>query len=187
MKIGEIEVGAEVGLVSEKPRYDSLPRQARVVEIVTVPETTWVSNGFTHQRGSRNVRKVRVELLGQPTEEYSRYRYTNAVHAEAGGTTLVVSAKQVIGPWSTLKEDVEKRVSIKDAEAERQAAVEARVSALLPKRLHDTWGYAKATGHYASKNKVELLTELRIHEGAAIDILLDLAEKGMKMKKGANK
>lgn len=178
MKIGDVNVGEEYGVVAKKHRYDSLPRQARVVEVVVEPEEVWVGHGFTSSRALRNVRRVKVELLGQPTEQKtSGWHYDNAVHALKEGSKVVVEAKQLVGPWRTLRKGVAHKIELKNAEAEREQQVVGRVEALLPRKLRGKWGRVRITGRLDSKNKPVVLVTVSLDDDAA-DHLLTLAEAG---------
>lgn len=144
MKIAEITVGTEYGALDEvKKRYNAVdPRQVKVLEIVTVEVPNW--NSYTHELGTRKVKRVKVEVLNGPDKADVSYRH-GPIKRAARGDTLVIDARQIVGPWKALNKDILNRVAMAERKEARKASVENRLKALGFKCDYDEAHYTNSS------------------------------------------
>jgi len=168
VKIAEVKVGQTVGVIKgRRPDYRELPREAEVVGIVTKEERQW--SQFTSEQKVKKVRYVKVRFTTEPLEEASRYR-TN-LHTYVKGLEAEIEPQQIVGLWSALKGDVQKRIDAIRAKEAGQAALEARVEALIGKKKADDYASCRFEGR-ASSNEVTFY-------GPGLEAILKLAESSV--------
>jgi hypothetical protein len=171
MNIGDVEVGVEYGAIdAPTKRYSGkLPRQVRCTAVETAEKEVWLGGGFTQHRGTRKQRMVRVVFLDDAQGQPSYYH--NDIETAVKGSEKLLEARYLVGKWSELRRDVHARVAAKQAEDSAKTAMEARINALLPKKLKGSWLSIDASGGTKTRVTARL-------EGDILDTILALAEKG---------
>lgn len=177
MKIADIRAGEQYGAVDD-PRYTSrLPRQVEVVEIVVVPQTVW-GRGYSSSRSTRNVRQCSVKFLDDAQIPGSTGWRRDNIAAAKKGSTLTIEPKQIVEKWSKLAPDIQLRIARQQREDTETAELEARLNALLPKKLKNT---ARTSIHVRNDSRKRgefiVLREARLEE-ETLETILALAEKG---------
>jgi hypothetical protein len=131
MKLGDLQVDKNYGAVDEPTngRFGILPRQVRLVKIVTVPEERW-GPSYTGERKMVNVRKCEVEFLDEQQEQPGSYDFRNPIRKAKKGATLIVEARQLVGAWKDLAPDVHQRVRAEQKKRDTQADLERRFKAV---------------------------------------------------------
>jgi len=169
VKIGEVEVGKEYGaLDSPKRGYSRVdPRQVKVLNIVTVEESTY--SNYTGARGKKNVRRVEVEVLNGPETKKEGWRW-DAIERAAKGDVLVIEARQLVGPWKALNKDILERIAREEAATARKEDLERRLKALGFKLEWDSVQVTVSTSYGNREGEIEFKGK------KAIDQLLNMLE-----------
>lgn len=162
MKISEVEVGVEYGVVEYSDvRYtNSTPRHCKVVGIVTEEQKTF--GAWTDTAKTRKVRKVKVKVLDSPLGAYSSWR--TSIRSAKKNSTAIVDAKQLVGLWKDLRGDILARAKENQAKIELEKTVTKRVRAL---KLRNADVYCRGSKR----------VELRVEDNELYK-LLALAEMG---------
>lgn len=125
MKIGDIKVGTEYGVVESKSRYGrSAPRRVEVLAVEEVEERTW--NKYSGAAGTRKVRKLRVKFLDEPTSSWTWY----PIYAAAKDSERVVEARLLVATWAELSPGIKARIEAEQELADAKAAIKQRLSAV---------------------------------------------------------
>lgn len=168
MKINDIADGEEYGAVERPTSRNQTPRQVKVLGIEVVQERVY-GNGWTRSEdvSYRNVRKLKVKFLDSPTKHASSW---DKILAAKKGATLVIEARQIVGPWSDLADDVRQKA---DAEA-RIATTEAEYKRRLRK-------LGLNTDYFAIEAMANGEVQIRMYGYSKfqVDKLLGYAEAGM--------
>lgn len=167
MILKDIKVGEEYGALdnpaSRRSRYgkSDLPRQVKVLGIVTVPVRQWDS--WTRTNKSVNKQRIKVKLLGPPQDGYTRYDIANGKQ----NRILVIESRQVVVLWSEIAGEVAAKIAAKNEKDLNLAKNEKRVRALIGR-----------TGEFRINADTD---DLRFF-GNAVEKILALAEKGKAAK-----
>jgi hypothetical protein len=129
MKISEIEVGVEYAAIEQgrSANHDS-PRQCKVLEIVAEEEPVY--GQWTGTARTRKKRKVKVKFLDKPTVDTSFSSYRYRISAAKKGTTQVIEAKEIVGKWADLKDDILARIEAGKRTEELETSLELRLRKL---------------------------------------------------------
>lgn len=167
MKLAEIKVGGILGAV-DNPRsnYRRTPRQVEVVEIVIEEERTF--SNYTSTPGVRKVKRIKIKVLDGSTERSHGY----SVAGSKKGDVLIVHPRQLVAQWSELAPNIRAKAEAEQKIADAEAALVARVTAILGKRHANEWGYWHVT---TSGGRIEL----ELDDAKVIDKLLAFAEVGV--------
>lgn len=175
MKIGDVKVGDLLALDCSERYSKNLPRPVEVVEIVTVEESYWPRHDrwLTGGKQTRKVRRVKVKFTDEPTGESNRWaRYDFS--AEKKDAEKVVEARFLLGPWASLRGDVQKTLNERKAAADLKSATEARLEYLFGKKIDKLSSYV-SVNTWGGKSRAEVR-----FEGTELDTVLTLAERGKK-------
>lgn len=174
MKISEIKVGEEYAVSDDPKRSRDLPRQVKVLEIITETEEYWGGGQWAAERKTRNVRRVKVEVLDDNHVPVNRWSYGGQkVKTAKQGDTIVLEARLFIASWASLRKDVLARIAARELKATTKMAYEERIAALLGvKSLEQAMSYVTV-----DVRRGILLVEARLSD-EELNTILDLAEKG---------
>jgi hypothetical protein len=164
MKIGDVKVGEIYGVVDRPSttRFTPDPREAKVLEIVTVEAAMW--NRYTRERGVKKTRQVKVELLTDPASS-NGWRLDGL----GKGATPTIEARQIVALWKDLAPDLLKKIEQQQASAAARDAMQARVDAILGP--DEEWVTANVFA-----GKVQADCRFR---GEGLERIVALAEKGL--------
>lgn len=173
MKIGDIKIGTTYAATDGKRRSYSgdLPRRVEALEIITEPVSYWSGGGYSNERGTKNVRKVKVRCLDEPRYRDS-YRHERVMTAPEG-TEITLEARFLAAPWSDVRAEVKAKISEDQAKANAKAVTLGRIHALLPKRLRDDHFYVEANKYHGRAVETEARLGARV-----LEEILRLAEIG---------
>ena len=130
MKIGEIEVGKEYGVLDNPRRsaWRKLPRRVKVLEIVTVPVEQWSSGTWSAERKTVQQRQVKVTFLDEQQDGSS---WGDKIEKAVCGTSVVLPTKHFVAPWEKIRKDVQARVEKQQIQAKTKADIEGRLMAIV--------------------------------------------------------
>jgi hypothetical protein len=168
MKIGDVKIGEEYGALDSprggRYRGQGDPRQVRVLEVVTEEEKVY--SGYSTSSTTRNVRRLRVEVLnGGPAGDSWRY---DKITKAGKGDTIVIEARNLVGLWKDIHPAITQRVADEQARLEVEQALTARIKAVLG--IKPSWGVWHVKVRSGSM-------EAEFND-RALDKLLTLAEAG---------
>lgn len=171
MKIGEVEIGKEYG-ASDEPsrRYGADPRQVRVLEVVVEEERVY--SGFTSGIHTKNVRRLKVEVLDAgPTSKRSHVFAREKIKSADKGSTLIIEARHLVGLWKDINPGIVKRRNEEQARLEAEHALIERIISIVGGKSEYDRFHTDVRGPHPSTFAVTF-------KGAALTKILTLAEKG---------
>lgn len=104
VKVGELYVALDSPTSSRRGRMifsSGSPRPVKVLEIVTIEVKSY--SHYTSRFTLKKIKRVVIEATEDPRKGMYRARGLDAL---AKGETLTVEARQLVGLWSDLKEDI---------------------------------------------------------------------------------
>lgn len=169
MRIAEVKIGTEYGLVS---RHRNKPRRVRALAMKAKEHQRYDSLLGTYKVVS--LRGFEVEVLDEPRGS-SSYRIEGA----AKGATLLVEARELAAPWAKLAPRIREEAEREEFEQEQRAALAARLKALGVRGIgsDDYYSMTIRLGGRKRAGGFHAQSELRL-EGAGLEKLLSLAEAG---------
>lgn len=182
MNLRDIKVDAEVAVLdspSKRSVRTDVPRQARVIEIVTTAKSRRSGYGYGPSKNV-NVKQIKIELLDTKQRD-SRYGHSwDRIASAEKGEQIVVETRQVIGTWDELGGAALKKAEYRQQAAALREDLEKRLDALLSSEDGSRFSVTMResfVSYDSNERKPEPYANI---SGDMLIHLIELAEKGAK-------